>query len=206
MIVIVNVIVDVISVLSFSSVGYHIEFIIVGIWRCLCSNRWWPRLQWKKLRELLVVRGNNSNLLWINWTWDKVVHTPILLLLDGAHGSTTAVFDADVCQESVGSGALLSHGSCGLSGVSHGSLDCAAFDAKLPLAAALFCSQPSFDEPADAIDGEWLRAIQFSTLLVAPALPAANDDTGCLDIAPVFDCHGSVAGDELLRPHGSGAW
>lgn len=75
-----------------------------------------------------------------------------MLLFDGAHGSTTAGFDAGVCQESFGSGALLSHGS-GLSGVSHGSLDCAAFDAKLPLAAALFCSQPSFDEP-DAIDGE----------------------------------------------------
>lgn len=82
------------------------------------------------------------------------LHTPILLF-DGAHGSTTADFDVGVCHVSFVSGALLSHGS-GFSGaafVSHGSLDCAAFDATLPLAAALFCSHPSFDEP-DAIDGE----------------------------------------------------
>lgn len=129
------------------------------------------------------------------------------MLFDGAHGSTTADLDVVVCQVPFDSGALLSHGS-GFSGFvgafdSHGSAGCTAFDAKLPLAAALFCSQPSFDEP-DAIDGEWVRAIQFSTLPVVPALPAASDDIGCLDIAPVFvDCHGSVAGDE--RPHGSGA-
>lgn len=86
------------------------------------------------------------------------LHTPILLF-DGAHGSTTPDFDADVCQVSFDSGALLSHGS-GFSWfvfANHGSADFPAFDAKLPLAAAaaaaLFCSQPSFDEP-DAIDGE----------------------------------------------------
>lgn len=146
MIVIVYVIVDVISVLSFSSIGYHIEFIVIRIWRCLCSNWRWPRLHNEKQKSgrLLLAKIRIE----LNWLWRLIVRTPILLLLVGAHGSTTAGFDADACQVSFGSGALLNHGSGLSDGVSHGSLDCAAFDAKLPLAAALFCSQPSFDEPA----------------------------------------------------------
>lgn len=118
----------------------------------------------------------------------------------GAHGSAAAgLFD---CQASFVSGALFCHGFGSFGGGfdSHGSFDCDALDATFPLpfaAAALFCSQPSFDDP-DATDGEWVRGIHVSLLA-----PASDDGIGCLDIAPVFDdCQGSVAGDE--RPHGSG--
>lgn len=31
-IIIVVIIIDVIGILSFSSIGYHIEFIVIGIW------------------------------------------------------------------------------------------------------------------------------------------------------------------------------
>lgn len=126
-----------------------------------------------------------------------------MLALVGAQGSTTPDFELAGCHASLFvSGALFSHGSgCSVfvgGFVNHGSLNCDAAGATLPfpLAVGLFCSQPSFDDP-DATDGEWLRATQVSTLL-APA----KDGIGCLDIAPVFVFHGSVAGD-ARPPHGS---
>lgn len=115
----------------------------------------------------------------------------------GAHGSTTAGLEFEgCCQVSFAAGALLSQGS-GCSDIcgafeSHGSLSGAGLDVKFP-----FCSQASFGA-ADATDGDCVREIQASTLLAL-----ARADVGCFDIAPVFDCHGSTAGDE--RPQGSGA-
>lgn len=135
------------------------------------------------------------------------IRTP---MLDGAQGSTTA--DLAGCHASVfASGALVNHGS-GWSGFccfdNHGSFNGAALDATLPfpLAAAVAafnrwssCNQSSVDDP-DATDGEWLRAFQLSTLLA----PANDGIGGCLEMAPVFVFHGSVAAGDA-RPHGSDA-
>lgn len=115
----------------------------------------------------------------------------------GAHGSTTPGLEFAVCcQVSFETGALLSQGSgCSDFGgpfESHGSLNGAGFDAKFP-----FCSQASFGAALVTTDGDCVRDIHASTLFAL-----ARVDVGCFDIAPVFDCHGSTAGED--RPHGSG--
>lgn len=85
-------------------------------------------------------------------------------------------------------------GGCGFD--SQGSTVGTAVEIILPFVAVgveLFCSQPSVDDP-DAADGDWVRDIQLSTLVVPVGLDA--------DDAPATDCHGST-GDVDVCDHGS---